>query len=266
MYCGVNLTSNNCNCDKTIKPSKKNRTIQVPNFRNLAYKPDKTHEEIKKALLFANQNYGYKLDLALPYNCILCSACNSQLNRNIKAADKNKKFIIISSPIPTDNASSTPQASLSAPTLSSASALPTSSAPAPPTSSTPAPPLTSSSATSSSVIPVEFKLRMSIKQNKKVLPSVIVNFNLEDPNFIDFRNKFESYICEQVGLVYRNEYVLAYKSYSESGAGTLLGNEEAFDEFLKDYQSVVAGNRKMIIIVTLKESSKKHKHQVFIIF
>ena len=59
---------------------------------------------------------------------------------------------------------------------------------------------------------------------------------------------------------------LAYKSHSESGAGTLLGNEEAFDEFLKDYQSIVAGNKKVVIIVILKELSKKHSHQVFIIF
>ena len=52
MYCGIDLTSNNCSCDKTIKPSKKNRTNQVPNFRNLAYKPDKIHEEIKKTISF----------------------------------------------------------------------------------------------------------------------------------------------------------------------------------------------------------------------
>ncbi|RGB23748.1 hypothetical protein C1646_676877 [Rhizophagus diaphanus] len=51
-------------------------------------------------------------------------------------------------------------------------------------------------------------------------------------------DKLELFICEQVGLIYKNEYTLAYKSYSESGAGTLLSNEEVFDEFLKDYQKV----------------------------
>jgi len=37
---------------------------------------------------------------------------------------------------------------------------------------------------------------MSIKQNKQILPSIIANFNLENQNFIDFRNKIETYICE----------------------------------------------------------------------
>ena len=107
---------------------------------------------------------------------------------------------------------------------------------------------------------------MSIKQNKQVSPSVIVNFTLEDPSYISFRNKFETYICEQVGLVYQNEYNLAYKSGSESGVGTLLDNEEAFNEFLKDYQIMIVGNKKVMIIVTLKELSKKHLRQVFIIY
>lgn len=233
MYCGIDLTSNNCSCDKTIKPSKKNRTNQVPNFRNLAYKPDKIHEEIKKTISFSNQKYGYKLNMDLICNCILCSACNSQMNRDVKAADKNKKFIIISSP--TDDTSLQP-----------------------PLPSTPSDTLPTPSQ-------IEFKLRLSIKQNKRVMPLVIVNFNLEDPSFIDFRNKLESYICEQVGLVYSNEYTLAYKSQSENGSGTLLNNEDAFNEFLKDYQSITVGNKKVVIIVTLKESSKKQLHQVIII-
>lgn len=229
MYCGIDLTSNNCGCDKTVKPTKKNRTEKVPYFRNLAYKPDKVHEKIKIALLFSNQKYGYKLNMELPYNCILCSACNSQINRDIKAADKDKKFIIIPPSPPTDDTS--PQ--LSTPSILSQ---------------------------------IEFKLRMSIKQNKQVFPAVIISFNLENPTFIDFRDKLESFICEQVGLVYKNEYTLAYKSYSENGAGTLLNNEAAFDEFLKDYQSMTTGNKKVVVIVTLKEASKKQSRQVFFIF
>ncbi|CAG8562730.1 uncharacterized protein OCT59_023864 [Rhizophagus irregularis] len=220
MYCGLDLTSNNCNCDKSIKPTKKNRTKEVANFRNLTYKPAIVHEKIKNTLSNSNQKYGYKLDIELPYNCTLCSACNSQINRNVKAADKEKKNIIVIPSSPTDGTS-----------------LP----------STP--------------LQMEFKLRMSIKQNKQVLPFVIISFTLDNPNFINFRDKLESYICEQVGLVYRNEYTLAYKSHSESGAGTLLGNEEAFDEFLKDYQSIVAGNKKVVIIVILRELSKKRSHE-----
>lgn len=228
MYCGINLITNNCNCDKTVKPTKKNRTQDVPNFRNLSYKPDKVHEEVKKIISSSNQKYGYKLNMELGYNCILCSACNSQMNRDVKTADKDKKVIIISPSTDDDSLQSLSQ------------------------------PNTSSSQ-------VEFKIRLSIKQNKKVLPFVVANFSLENPNFTSFQNKLESYICEQVGLVYSNEYALAYKSHSENGAGTLLQDEDAFGEFLKDYQSMIAGNKRVIIIVTLNDLPKKRLHQVFII-
>ena len=232
MYCATDLTSNNCNCDKTIKPTRKNRTKEVPNFRILSYKPDIAHEVIKNTLSSCNQKYGYKLNMELQHNIVLCSACNSKINREVKAADKDKKFIIISSsPINESPQSSTP---ITTPTIT-------------PT-------------------PSEFKLRISIKQNKQVLPFVVVNFDLENPSFISFRDKLEQYISEQVGLIYRNEYTLAYKSHSESGAGTLLDNDEAFDEFLKDYQNITAGNKKVVIIVILKEVSKKQSCQVFIIF
>jgi hypothetical protein len=158
--------------------------------------------------------------MELPHHFTLCSACNSKINRDTKAVDKEQKKIIL----PTKDISFQNQSQ------------------------------------------IEFKLRISIKQNKQTLPSVIVSFILEDPNFIDFRNKLETHICEQVGLIYQDEYSLAYKSSSESGVGTLLDSEEAFDEFLKDYQIMVLGNKKVMIIVTLKELSKKHSRQVFIIY
>jgi len=213
MFCGINLTYDNCDCNKDTKPTKTNRS-NVIYFRNLIYKSNKIHEKTKNTLLHSNQKYGYKLNMELSHNFTLCSACNSQINRNLKSVDK--KIIVIS---PGD--------------------------------------------TSLQQTQIEFRLRMSIKQNKQTFPSVIVSFTLEDLSFINFKNKLETYICEQVGLVYRDEYNLAYKSSSESGAGTLLDSDEAFDEFLKDYQIMIMGNKKAIIIVTLKESSKKHTHQVF---
>ena len=73
---------------------------------------------------------------------------------------------------------------------------------------------------------------------------MIISFILENPSFVDFKNKLETHICEQVGLVYQDEYNLAYKSSSESGARTLLDIKKAFDEFLKDYQTIVLGKKK----------------------
>ncbi|RIA95936.1 hypothetical protein C1645_816080 [Glomus cerebriforme] len=50
----------------------------------------------------------------------------------------------------------------------------------------------------------------------------------------------------------------AYKSSSESDIETLLNNEEAFNEFLKDYYTIMLRSKKVMVIVILKESSKKY--------
>jgi len=218
-YCSIDLTFNNCECDKNTKPSKNNRTKKVPNVRNLIFKPEKAHPNLKNFLFTSNEKYGYKLDMNQLQSCTLCSTCNSRINRDIKTADKKKE---------SDHSSLPPEDIFHPP-----------------------------------VSQVEFRLRISIKQKKKVLPYVVVNFTLEDPNFFTFRDEFEKYICDQVGLVFKDEYELAYKSQSESGVGTLLGSEEAFAEFLKDYQNMIAGKKKVIMIVTLKEKLKKHSYQVF---
>ncbi len=63
---------------------------------------------------------------------------------------------------------------------------------------------------------------MFIKQNKKVLSYILVNFILEDSNFFTFRDIFEKNIYDQVGLVFKDKYELAYKSQSESGVEILL--------------------------------------------
>jgi hypothetical protein len=104
MYCGINLTFNNCDCNKDIKLTKNNRS-KVLYFRNLIYKLEKVHEKTKNTLLYSNQQYGYKLNMELPYNFTLCSACNSKINRDVKAVDKEPKNIIVISPSPTNNTS-----------------------------------------------------------------------------------------------------------------------------------------------------------------
>ena len=104
MYCGINLTVNSCDCDKNIKPTKNNRS-KVLYFRNLTYKSEKVHEKTKNTLLHSNQKYGYNLNMELPHNFTFCSACNSQINRNLKAVDKEPKKIIVIPSLPTDNTS-----------------------------------------------------------------------------------------------------------------------------------------------------------------
>jgi hypothetical protein len=171
--------------------------------------------------------FGYEVDLDLSFSCSLCSACNSKILReNAKAEKKVKKVKDLD--IEKSNKS----------TLKSSTDL-------------------------AIDLPKELQLRISIKNGKETLPSILVNWTLNNMEYIDFLTKVELLVSEHVGLIFKGEYFLAYKGTSESGAGTLLNDENSFKEFLKDYQRYTSSNKKMIVIVTIKDREKKKKRREY---
>src|SRR2546430_1448305 len=90
----------------------------------------------------------------------------------------------------------------------------------------------------SSIIDLTKKLqfRISIKNGKEILPFILVNFSLDNMEYNDFLMKVEQVISKHIGLIFKNEYLLAYKDVLESEVKTLLDNENTFEEFLKDCQ------------------------------
>ncbi|PKY43519.1 hypothetical protein RhiirA4_457515 [Rhizophagus irregularis] len=78
----------------------------------------------------------------------------------------------------------------------------------------------------------ELQLRISIKNGKEILPSILVNWFFDDIKYNDLSTKIEQLVSEHIG------------SNSEVGAGTLLDNEITFEEFLKDYKRYISNNKK----------------------
>ena len=107
------------------------------------------------------------------------------------------------------------------------------------------------------------QLRVLIKNGKETLPSIFVNWSLDDMEYVDFLIKVEQIVSEHIGLIFRNEYFLAYKGGSETGVGTLLDNENTFKEFLKDYQHYSSNNKKVMVIVTIKDREKNKKKREY---
>ncbi|CAB5199486.1 unnamed protein product [Rhizophagus irregularis] len=110
---------------------------------------------------------------------------------------------------------------------------------------------------------IELQLRISIKNEKEILPSILVNWSFDDIKYNDLSTKIEQLVSEHIGLTFSNEYFLAYKGSSEVGAGTLLDNEITFEEFLKDYKRYISNNKKVMIIVTMKDKKKDKKKREY---
>jgi hypothetical protein len=86
LYCGdeLSIRKRMCSCDKTIKPSKKNRTDKV----KVAYSQIFTPKLFSKQQEYIKDNvtrFNYSLDLSTKFNFILCSSCNSYFQRQKKS-------------------------------------------------------------------------------------------------------------------------------------------------------------------------------------
>jgi hypothetical protein len=225
LYCGESLISKECSCNKDEKPSKNNRTNEVQFYRGLCYHVKSCKPIIKEYLYNSNLKFGYETDFSLSFSCSLCSACNSKISRENNKNSKKKNN--------SNNSSNKDDSSE----------------------------LLLNNFSNNNLIEV-LQIRILIKKDSKTtLPFILINWPLKDLEFVDFLDKIETLVSEHIGLVFRNDYILAYKSSSENGAGTLLDNEITFTEFLNDYRILSKQNKKVIVIVTLKQKEKKNKRE-----
>ncbi|GBB90628.1 hypothetical protein RclHR1_17640001 [Rhizophagus clarus] len=144
MFCANDLSKVTCNCDKSTKPDKNNRTKEVKYYRNCFYSlnNDYTNETYTKKVQESVAKFGYIVNLDKPFYYSLCSSCNGKTYREKKKSDSIKQDLFNS--IPSFTTSSIPSSTISSIPSSTTSSIPSSS-----TSSIP-----SSTTTSVSTLPI----------------------------------------------------------------------------------------------------------------
>ena len=70
-------------------------------------------------------------------------------------------------------------------------------------------------------------------------------------DYYEFDDLILQKVCEAVGLLVRSEYELSYKTEKGVGVGTILEEEEDFEEFIKEYHRLTNSNRILLVIVTV---------------
>ncbi|CAB4472774.1 uncharacterized protein OCT59_028816 [Rhizophagus irregularis] len=58
-------------------------------------------------------------------------------------------------------------------------------------------------------------------------------------------------------FVLRTEYELSYKAEKGTGAGTILEEEEEFEEFIGEYHRLTNSDKALLITITVKKKKKK---------
>lgn len=256
LYCGVNLKIEICDCNKTAKPSRKNRTDLVKNAFTRVFNPISNPKQID-FIKNKNNSFAYGFDLAKGFQFSFCSTCNSSYQRlsNKKSKSNNssqkvhtsENVIQLEENIEIINVESTTEISQESTTSDGSTFYNKSKR--------------SNSETEnedSTELEIEVNYKLSIKKadgtslpakNYSVVISELDEFLLSIQNNITALLKDEK--------IDANDYNVSFKSEKTQGAGTLLVDVRDFENFKSEYTKLIATKKVMLISITMNKKEKQ---------
>ncbi|PKK64083.1 hypothetical protein RhiirC2_869456, partial [Rhizophagus irregularis] len=103
-----------------------------------------------------------------------------------------------------------------------------------------------------------------IKTPDLTKPAKAITLEKKPVDYYEFEELILQRVCEAVeavGLLVRNDYELPYKSEKGIGAGTILEEEEDFEEFIKEYYRLTSSNKVLLITVIIQKKKKRRKEK-----
>ncbi len=256
LYCGIDLKVEICNCKKTAKPSRKNRTELVKNAFSRVFDPT-TNSKQFDFMKIKNESFAYGYDLSKSFQFSFCTTCNSSYQR---LANKKKKFNNSSQKIHTSkcvsqSAEETGIIDLEATSSEISHKTTTSSASIFHNGSK----HSSNSETDedNTELEIEINYKLSIKQTDGTLlpaKNYSVTITELDEFLLAIQNNITSLL--QYEEIDANDYNVSFKSEKAQGAGTLLVDVRDFENFKSEYIKLVATKKVMLIFITMKKKEK----------
>lgn len=231
LYCGSELSirKKTCLCNKTIKPTKNNRTESVKVVFTRIYRPDlppKQLEYIQESI----SRFGYSLDTNTKFKFSFCSTCNSAYQR--------KK----STPISKDTTQKTQKHNSSENDS-----------------------VNGESINELEIIDLEeaekkISFNLVIKlPNNTTLPSKWME--IEVSSLDDILADVHHYAKKLTGddEIMHSDYLVTFRPEKTTGSGAQLVDMHDYKKFLSDYKKLSDNNKNMTIMVSLKKKEKKEK-------
>lgn len=265
LYCNIDLKKDTCNCKKTVKPTKKNRTDLVKNAYPRAFKPASSNSKQLDYVKNKNECFQYGYDLKKTIQFSLCTTCNSFYQR---LSDSNSSRKTGKS----EETEATEVIDLEA----DSSEVSTTITQSEPTK------IQSESKHDSEIddeddaeLEMEINYKLVIKQaDGSILPAknYLVTISELDEFLLAIQNNITVLLGDEE--INANDYNVSFKPEKAQGAGTLLVDVCDFKNFQLEYIKLAAANKVMLILVTIKKKEKlvnKRKKKVnlllyFIIF
>lgn len=244
MYCSCDLNIEKCECNKTVKPKKANRTEQVPYTFGRTF-DEKLLPSKKTFIQTQNTLYSYNSNFKAKFNFTLCSTCNSQYQRLSKVTTSSQE----KDPIIIDDESTSSSAVILDDNSDSSHANQI---------------ITSQNEHDNLYYEKDEKKEISFtfivkKADGKSLPGKWLTFKVL--SFNEFVNQIQKYIGTIVGYddIDQEEYSLTFKPAKSNGEGLELSEPRDFEKFLNEYEKLFKAKKEIVVIANMKQKIHKKK-------
>jgi hypothetical protein len=244
LYCGKDLIKETCECKKTVKPTRANRTSHVKNAFPRVFNPNgplvsRQFDFIKNK----NEHFQYGYDLTKSVQLSFCSACNSSYQR---LAPKNTQKIQHKKGEDTSATTEATTVSVSA-------------------SNTTSKHDDFSESENEDDVELEINYKLIIKKadgTSHPAKNHLVTISELDEFLLAIQNNVTSLLKDEE--IYANDYSVSFRSEKGQGAGTLLVDAYDFKNFRSEYTKLTAAKKTMVIFVTVKKKDvvKRKKDKV----
>ena len=259
MFCGKNLTITTCNCKKSIKPSKKNRTTEVKFYRNCSYILDNNDlyaQKVQESVI----KYNYNIFLNKTFNYTLCSSCNGKTYREKRKSGEQELSTGDSMPSSTTTSiPTTPSIVFEDSPIPEVQDLILDPLLLDPSLTASASSLSDTSDSTSALLlqePFKFKLQVKNINDTSPQPSSLIVMENKPSDILQFKERIHDNLDEKYGLANYGKFKMIYKAENSHGAGNWLDNECEFNEFL-DYYSKLKKTMKMMLVIVNVNSKRK---------
>jgi hypothetical protein len=254
LYCGIDLKVETCNCKKTVKPSRKNRTVLVKHAYSRVFDPISNPKQFD-FIKIKNESFDYGYNLAKSFQFSFCSTCNSSYQRLADKKSKSSNNPLHTSKYISQLVEETGIIDLEATSSEISHETTTSN-----TSSFHNGSKHSNSETedeNNSDLEIEINYKLSIKQaDGTFLPAKNYSVTISELDELLLAIQNNVTILLKDDEINANDYSVSFKSEKAQGAGTLLVDVRDFENFKSEYIKIVTTKRTMLIFITMKKKEK----------
>ena len=270
LYCFKPLLRRSCKCDKSKKPVKISNLKPGQQIYHRVFAPSELLLSADLFLFATNNKFDYNSDFKNTFAYTFCGACNSKFQRlrskdkKVQTGNKNDKPERLEVE---DNLSSEEENSVKGDSIEEKDSIDEGS-------------VDENSIDEDSInedsineeedsveedeedVIEEVKIQLIVK-NKNIKIPTAKSLTIQPVNYENFVERINLIVQKILGKkITSKDYIVSYKAMNARGPSNELEDELDFQEFINEYKKIVWADKKMAVIVIVKDNIMKKKNLV----